>query len=94
MNFSPAAVDYTIHFEYKLLQKIHGEPTYEDVTDLKYKLHTGELGGGAHCHLGLVLSATEYAGANNTPYISPVHPGPLVIPSGTPKYQAQILCKQ
>ena len=35
-------------------------------------------------HLGLVLTPAEYATIWPIPYISPVHPGLLVIPPGPP----------
>lgn len=38
MKYSPPAVDYATHFEYKVLQKIHGEPTYKDIENIKNKL--------------------------------------------------------
>ena len=75
MIFSQDAVDYTTLFPYKSLPKIHGEPTYDDIKTLKDKLRanatkiTSELGGGAHGHLGLILTAVEYASVSATPYI-------------------------
>ena len=57
--------DYTTLFEFSKLPKIHGEPDYVQLKDLKDKLKTNasnitsELGGGNFGHLGLVLSATE-----------------------------------
>ena len=41
------------------------------------------LGGGAHGHLGLVVTPAEYVLVSAVPYGRPVHPGPLVLPSGT-----------
>ena len=78
--------DYTKLFEFPTLPKIHGEPTYEKIKELKDKLKTNaskvpsELGGGNLGHLGLVLTAAEYANSSQTPYVEPLHPGPLVIP--------------
>ena len=43
---------------------------------------TSNLGGGAHGHLGLVLTNAEYALVSAIPYVRPVHPGPLVLPAG------------
>jgi len=40
---------------------------------------SSELGGGAHGHLVLVLTDSEYASITATPYMCPVHPGPLAI---------------
>ena len=37
------------------------------------------LGGGAHEHLGLVLTDVQYVLIENTPFIYPTHLGPLII---------------
>ena len=45
-------IDYTTYFEFPTLPRIHGEPTYEQLKDLKDKLKTNaakitsDLGGG------------------------------------------------
>ena len=76
-------------FEFQTLPKIHGEPDYEQLKNMKDKLKTNvtkipsELGGGGHGHLGLVLSPTEYANISPTPYVRPVHPGVLHIAPAT-----------
>lgn len=41
------------------------------------------LGGGCHGHLGLTMTDAEYANVSATPYVRPVHPGPLNIPAIT-----------
>ena len=47
------------------------------------------LGGGAHGHLGLILSAAEYAViAPNIPFVCPAHPGILTIPPNTAHHAA------
>ena len=90
-------IDYTRYFEFKTLPKIHGEPDYSQLKELKDKLKTNaskitsDLGGGAHGHLGLVLSQGEYATVSPTPYVRPVHPGVLVIPPGTTNHIATIM---
>ena len=54
--------DYKNLFEYPPLPKIHGEPDYKQLKNIKDKLKTNatkisnKLGGGAFDHLGLVLS--------------------------------------
>ena len=47
-----------------------------------------DLGGGAHEHLGLMLTAAEYMNVVVIPYIHPVHPGVLDIAVGTATYEA------
>ena len=49
------------------------------------------LGGGAHGHLGIVLSPAAYALISNTPYETPMHPGSLTIPPGTTQIVARNL---
>ena len=56
------------------------------------KANTGlvisDLGGGAHGHLGTVLSPKEYAKLSSTPYSKSTHPGPLQIPVSTAHHEA------
>ena len=67
------------------LDKIHGAPTYSKLREIKDQIKANassvwsELGGGAHAHLGLVLTNGEYANITEMPYIFPAHPGPLEI---------------
>ena len=49
---------------------------------------TSNLGGGAHGHLGLVLTPTEYANVSVVPYVRPPHVVPLVIDPGTAQHEA------
>ena len=89
MSNSTKQTDFTTQFEYPTLPKIHGEPDYEQLKNLKDKLKTNatkipsELGGGAFGHLGLVLTPAEYTGISNIPYVRPPHPGVLNIPPAT-----------
>ena len=53
-----------------------------------------DLGGGAHGHLGLVLSPTRYALICNAVYNRPQHPGTLIIPPGTTQHMARTLRDQ
>ena len=70
-------------FPHPTLIKITGEPTREEIIELFTQIkanassvHT-TLGGGAHGHLGAVLTAAEYALAipGVVPYGAPPHPG-------------------
>ena len=76
-------VDYTKKFEVSTLPRIHGKPDYSKLKVLKDLLKanafrvSSNLGGGAHGHLGLVLTPVEYATVSATPYVCPPHPGPL-----------------
>ena len=68
------------YFQYPDLTKIHGEPTYEGLQQIKDQLKcnavsvTSSSGGGAHGLLGLVLNADEYARLSRTPFEQPVFP--------------------
>ena len=53
-----------------------------------------DLGGGAHGHLGLVLSPGRYALISNAEYHRPNHPGQLVIPAGTTLHMARTMHNQ
>ena len=87
-------IDYTKYFSVAVLPKIHGEPDYVQLKNIKDSLKTNasrvtsELGGSAHSHLVLVLSPGDYALVSPVPYICPVHPGPIVIPPGTTQHVA------
>ena len=83
-------VDYAnTCFEYPTLIKIHGAPTFQTLSTLKNQLKANaqsvvscNLGGGAHGHLGLVLTPTEYLTVSNTAYETPILPV-LTIPRNT-----------
>ena len=87
MSLRYQPIDYaTTNFQYPVLTKIHGPPTYKTLTNLKKELQSNtqsigsDLGGGAHGHLGLVLTPTEYPAISNVPYTMPQFPGPLAVP--------------
>ena len=91
-------VDYVnIYFEYPNLTKIHGNPSYDTLRELKKQLKanassvTSDLGGGANGHLGLVCTTAEYESVSVLPYLVPLHPGVLIIPPNTTQYAATIL---
>ena len=90
MNAPYLPVDYaTTRFQYPVLTKIHGAPTYQTLTKLKKEIQANaksvncNLGGGAHGHLGLVLKPEEYATVSATPYEEPQFPDPLVFARNT-----------
>lgn len=53
-----------------------------------------DLDGGAHGHLGLVLSPREYALHSNAAYNWPNHPSPPIIPAGTNLHLSKTLHDQ
>ena len=84
-------IDYKeTHFEYPELTPIRGEPTFDTLDCLIKQLKANacsvhsNLGGGAHSHLGLVISPASYALISATPFNRPAFPGTqAVIPPGT-----------
>ena len=101
MTSSTSFIDYrNTAFEIANLTKIHGEPTFESIRKLHREVNINaqcvhsDLGGGAHGHLGLVLSPQEYALHSNAAYRRPTHPGPLVIPAGTTQHMAGTMREQ
>ena len=85
-------IDYTItNFEYPVLTKIHGIP--KSILKIKNKMKENaasvpcDLGGGAHVHLGIMLTRSEYANISVVDYVRPVHLGILNIPVGITSYE-------
>ena len=83
-------IDYIgTYFQYKTLTKIHGEPTYETLQEIKDQLKTNaasvssSLGGGQNGYLGLVLSPAEYTNVSPTPFLMPTMPREFQVPPGT-----------
>ena len=74
------------YFDRVNLTPICGKPTYETVHKLwnKFKANArsvySHLGGGTHGHLGLVLTAAQYADIYTTVFTRPAQPGTLSIP--------------
>ena len=64
---SNSNIDYVkTNFEYSVLTKVQGSPTYESLKKIKDELEANaatvpsDLGGGGHEHLRLVLTTIEY----------------------------------
>ena len=92
---SSTNIDYVdTYFKFPSLTKIRRELTYASLKTIKDELRvnatdvTTDLGGGAHGHLGLVLSAVDHAMISATPYNRPAYPGALGIPLRTAQYEA------
>ena len=85
------------YFQHPELTKIIGEPNHTSLTTLLNELKANaqsvhsNLGGGAHGHLGLVLSTLDYASvAPMTPYVRPRFPGSFVLENNVTNMQAQM----
>ena len=76
---------------------IRGEPTFSDLKLLTCEIKANAmavhstLGGGAHGHLGLVLTPAQYANISQIPFLRPQFPAPLVIPAGTTAVNANAM---
>ena len=88
-----ANVDYINSvFEYPVLTKVIGKPTFLNLSTIEDELKANagkvqcELGGGNNGHIGLLLSDTEQALIDPILYVRPIHPGPIV-PVGTTAIQ-------
>ena len=92
----PTNINYVDnYFQIPVLTRIHGEPTFETLKNLRnqVKANAGSvsthLGGGALGYLGLLLSPAEYNRiAPGTPFIRPGNPGVLNVPPGTAQHAA------
>ena len=92
-------IDYKeTHFEKAELTPICGEPTYSTLERLLKELKANastvhsNLGGGAHGHLGLVISPASYRHLSATPFTRPAFPGTAaVIPPGSTQHAARTL---
>ena len=84
MNRNSAGINYKdTYFQFKELNRIHGEPTYDTIKKLHDQVKANAasvpstLGGGNFGHLGLVLTPAQYALISNAPFDRPNHPGPI-----------------
>ena len=95
-SFSIPSSTMTININYKdtLLKQdnltpIRGKPTFETLHNIRNEIKANaksvysNIGGGAHGHLGLVLTDAQYALISPTPFVYTNQPGPIVIPDGT-----------
>ena len=73
-----------LYFLHPTLTKIHGEPTYQSLTQLHQELKANagsvpsNLGGGNFGYLGILFSDAQYTLVSDIPFITPVHPGTFV----------------
>ena len=93
---APAVINYRDAFPIPDLTRIIGIPTFETLHQLANELKQNassvysNLGGGAHGHLGLLLSPQMYALISNVPYNRPAHPGRLIIPANATRHAAAL----
>ena len=81
-------------FEFPVLTKCEGKLSFPILKKIKDEIKCNaasvysELGGGAHGHLGLVLTDTEYAHVSAIPYVRSTMPAALNIPLGTTAHES------
>jgi hypothetical protein len=87
-------------FPNPVLLKIDNEPTFEYIQIKTRLLNANAVsippmaGGGAHGHLGIIMSQVEYAAVSASPCVEPFNPNDIpIIPPGTnAMYAAQLAC--
>ena len=90
-----------LYFEYKVLPRIVGEPTFNHLHEILKQLKANTcavpctLGGGANGYLGMLVTPLKYATiAPGTPFVAPQMPGALLINPTDTQYQIAINLKQ
>jgi uncharacterized phage-associated protein len=79
------------------LTRIIGIPTYDTLHQMQLELKSNalsvhsNLGGGAHGHLGLLMTNAQYALISDAPYERPEHPGVLHIPHAATRVASDAL---
>jgi hypothetical protein len=72
-------------FHNPVLPKIDNEPTFEDIKITTRLLNANEIsipsmvGGGAHGHLGIIMSQVEYVTVSVFPWVEPFNPNDIPI---------------
>ena len=78
-----SADDIVSKFPVKTLPIIQGAPDYESISSMVQALYGNAAslsttsGGGAHGHIGLIMTPALYATLTATPYLAPIDPGIL-----------------
>jgi hypothetical protein len=77
-------------FPNPFLTKIDNEPTFQDIQVTARLLNANAFsvpsmaGGGAHGHLGIIMTQVEYAAISASPWVDPYNPNTTpFIPPGT-----------
>jgi hypothetical protein len=73
-------------FPNPILPNIDHEPTFEDIQVTTRLLNANAIsipsmaGGGAHGHLGIIMTQVEYTAISTSPWVDPYNPNPNAIP--------------
>jgi hypothetical protein len=87
-------------FPNPVLPKIYNTPTFEDIQVTTSLLNANAISipsmavGGAHGHLGIIMTQVEYASISASPWMEPFNPNVIpIIPPGTNAVDAaQLAC--
>jgi hypothetical protein len=73
-----------------ILPNIDNKPTFENIQIITRLLNANAIsiptmaGGGAHGHLGIIMTQVEYAAISTSPWVDPYNPKAIpIIPPGT-----------
>jgi formylmethanofuran dehydrogenase subunit A len=87
-------------FPNPILPKIDHEPTFEDIQVTTRLLNANSIsipsmgGGGAHGHLGIIMTQVEYATISTSPWVEPYNPNAVpIIPPGTTAVDASQIAR-
>jgi hypothetical protein len=87
-------------FPNPVLPKIDNESTFEDIQITTHLLNVNAIsipsmaGGGAHGHIGIIMSQVEYAAVSASPLVEPFNPNDIpIIPPGTNAMDASQLAR-
>jgi hypothetical protein len=87
-------------FPNPVLPKIDNEPTFEDIQITTRLLNANAIsinlmaGGGAHGHLGIIMSQVECTAVSASPWVEPFNPNDIpIIPPGTTAVDAAQLAR-
>jgi hypothetical protein len=88
---NPLRVEEIVNgFPNPVLPKIDHDPTFENIQVTTCLISANAIsvpsvaGGGAHGHLGIIMTYVEYADISATPWLEPFNPGAIpIIPAGT-----------
>jgi hypothetical protein len=87
-------------FHNPVLPKIDNTPTFEDIQITTRLLNANAIsipsmaGGGAHGHLGIIMSQVEYSAVSASPWEEPFNPNAIpIIPPGTNTVDAAQLAR-
>jgi hypothetical protein len=87
-------------FPNPVLPEIDNEPTFEDIQVTTRLLNVNAIsvrsmaGGGAHGHLGIIMTQFEYDAISASPWVEPFNPDTIpIIPTGTNAVNASQLAR-